>query len=146
TKTLQARLTLDPGNPTGMREMQLTSDVEVSSDVIAMEGFTHLQPDGTILIQQVIRNTTSDPLDGEAFALIPGFPRQQRYIVGLLPNKSTIKRFVFAPAAYVGPNGEAQPGSVSGEQIVKTLQGASVTLGVRQSDGRSLLTKTLPLR
>jgi hypothetical protein len=94
------------------------------------------------MIQQVITNTMGVPLDGVAFALIPGFPRQQRYIVGLQPGQSTIKRFTFAPAAYVGPAGTG----ATPDEIARALEGASTTLGVRQSDGRSLLTKAIPLQ
>jgi hypothetical protein len=140
-KILGGRLTLDPGNPAGMSQVDVAFPVHVSSQLVDMDGFTRVDENGDILIQQVITNTSSSPLDAQAYVLVPGFARQQRYIVGLLPNQSTVKRFAFSPRDFVGD----APGPVTPAMIAQKLTGASATLGVRQNDGQTMLTKSVPL-
>jgi hypothetical protein len=140
-KILGGRLTLDPGNPTGMSQVDMAFPVNVSSQLVDMDGFTRVNEGGDILIQQVITNTSSVPLDAQAYVLVPGFARQQRYIVGLLPNQSTVKRFAFSPRDFMGEG----PGPVTPALMAQRLLGASATLGVRQNDGQTMLTKSIPL-
>jgi hypothetical protein len=142
-KVLGGRLTLDPGNPAGVSQMEMACDMTVSSAAVEMEGFTRMGEGGEILIQQVITNTSNVPLDAQAYVLLPGFPRQQRYIVGLAPGQTTIKRFAFSPRDYVGQNGRR--GGDAAAVMAKELSGASATLGVRRGDGTTLLTKSVPL-
>jgi hypothetical protein len=141
-KTLGGRLTLDPGNPTGMAQMDVAYPMNVSSQVVEMEGFTRTGEGGDILLQQVITNTSNVPLDAQAYVLIPGFPRQQRYVVGLMPGQTTIKRFAFGAKDYVGAGGR---GGATAEKMAAELRGASATLGVRREDGQTLLTRSVPL-
>jgi hypothetical protein len=140
-KILGGRLTLDPGNPTGMSQVEMAFPVNVNSQLVDMDGFTRVNESGDILIQQVITNTSNVPLDAQAYVLVPGFARQQRYIVGLLPNQSTVKRFAFSPRDYVGDG----PGATTPAMVAQKLLGASATLGVRQNDGQTMLTKSIPL-
>jgi hypothetical protein len=57
--------------------------------------------------------------------MIPGAARQERYILNLQPGAKTIKRFIFTDA-------KPEPGQTG-------------VLGLRQNDGRVLLTKSVPL-
>jgi hypothetical protein len=123
--------------------MEMACDMTVSSAAVEMEGFTRMGEGGEILIQQVITNTSNVPLDAQAYVLLPGFPRQQRYIVGLAPGQTTIKRFAFSPRDYVGQNGRR--GGDAAAVMAKELSGASATLGVRRGEGTTLLTKSVPL-
>jgi hypothetical protein len=132
-KHLAARLDLDPGNPTGLSKLDLSCPVAVGSDQIEMEGFASIGAGGEIILQQVITNISGATLDGQAYALMPGYQWQHRYIVGLAPGQTTIKRYVFNPADYV--EGTAQADAVKG-----------ATLGVKQNDGRTLMTRLIPLQ
>jgi len=140
-KHVTGQLHLDPGNPSGQNKFDLSAPVSVGSDLIEMEAFCFVQEDGDILLQQVITNTSSTPLNAQAYALVPGFPREQRYVVGLAPHQTTIKRYTFSPSEYIAPPGIKK----TGLGLATLLAGQVATLGVRQSDGQVLLTKAVPL-
>jgi hypothetical protein len=131
-KQLSARLDLDPGNPTGLSRLDLSCHIPLGSDQVEMEGFASMGAGGEIVLQQVITNISGAALDGQAYALMPGYQWQHRYIVGLLPGQTTIKRYIFNPADYVPASAQAD-----------AIKGA--TLGVKQSDGRTLMTRLIPL-
>jgi hypothetical protein len=138
-KPVGGRLQLDAGNPTGMSELNLMYPVAIGSETVEMDGFTQVEANGDILLQQVITNTSGAALDAQAYAMVPGFPQQHRYVVGLRPNQTTIKRYTLLAKDYVGTNGG---GGGSG---VQSLVGSAATLGVRQSDGRVLLMRSVPI-
>ena len=123
-----------------MTHLDVGYRVNIASDSVDMEGFCRMDRDGNIMIQQVITNTSPAPLDAQAYVLVPGFPRAQRYIVGLLPNQTTIKRFTFSASEYTG-----EGKGITSAKLAELLTGASATLGVRENDGRTLITKSIPL-
>jgi hypothetical protein len=135
-KKLDGLLTLEAGNPAGTPQVRMMFPVTVNSDAVDMEAFTQVDANGDILLQQVITNYSGEALDAQAYALVPGFPQQHRYVVALPPNQSTIKRYTFSRKDYAGE----KPGDAA-----KALLGAAATLGVKQNDGRTLLTKSVPI-
>lgn len=137
TKKLQGRLLLDPGNAAGLAGINVTFPAAISSQTVEMEGFTQVDANGDILLQQVITNTTDEALDAQSYALVPGYPQQHRYIVGLQPHQTTIKRYTFSAKDYVEEKGAGG--------APKSLLGTPVTMGLRQNDGRTLLTKSVPV-
>ncbi len=132
-KRLAGRLDLDPGNSTGLAKLDLACQVAIGSDQIEMEGFASRGEGGEIVLQQVITNISGGALDGQAYALMPGYQWQRRYIVGLQPGQTTIKRYIFNPADFVA--------GATGTDAVK-----GATLGVKQNDGRTLMTRLIPLQ
>lgn len=129
-KTLQARLVLDQDSA---HPMDFATYVTVASDVVDLDATaqwtapTPASPGTDLVIQQVITNTSSTPLNAQAYALVPGLARQQRFIIDLQPGQSTIKRFTFSNAD------------------VTDLATKSAAVGIRQSDGKTLVTKSVPL-
>jgi len=143
-KEIGARFTPDvapPGNPIGLTHLDLIFPVAITSEQVEMEGFTLIQSNGDISLQQVITNISGAPLDGQAYALLPGFPRQQRYIVGLQPGQTTVKRFIFPASTFIAADGKSR---LSAAEITKFMAQQSATLGIRQNDGKTLLTKAIP--
>ena len=118
--------------------VNVTFPVAISSQVVEMEGFTQMDANGDLLLQQVITNTSGEVLDAQSYALVAGFPQQHRYVVGLQPHQTTIKRYTFSVKDYVAEKG-------AGGTMAKTLIGTAATVGVRQNDGRVLLTKSVPI-
>ena len=86
-----------------------------------MDCTAHLLPNHDLVVQQTVTNLSPVPLDVQAYAMVPGAARQQRFIMNLPPGQSTVKRFTF-------------PGSTRGQTAV---------LGLRQADGKVLLTKSV---
>jgi hypothetical protein len=124
-KQIGARLTSDAleGEP-----IALTFQAAVTSELVDVECYALLEADGKLILQQMITNISSQPIDAQAYALVPGQARQQRYVLDLKPGESTIKRFAFSlpgnPAAYLGKN---------------------ASVGLRQTDGKTLYTKTVTI-
>lgn len=108
--------------------LDLSYQAAVTSDIVEMECHAQLLPTGQLVLQQVITNLSQAPLNCQAYAMAPGLPRQQRYVMDLRPGQSTIKRFTFTlptkPAEYAGK---------------------TATLGLRLTDGQTLLTRTVPM-
>jgi hypothetical protein len=52
-----------------------------------------------VLVQQIITNYGDRPIDYNAFAIFPGFPRQERLVTNLAPGRTTIKLYRFSNAA-----------------------------------------------
>lgn len=134
-KELNARLSLEQSASLNAQEMALSFPVTVTSDRVELEGFTQMLDNGDLVVQQMVTNISDRPLDAQAYVLLPGYPRQQRYVSGLAAGQTAIKRFHFPATSYVGANGD----------IATALKGQSATLGLRQNDGKTLLTRTLPL-
>ncbi len=66
--------------------------------------------------------------------------RQQRFVVNLLPGQTAIKRFIFPMAGNVDATAKTTPA-----EIIAALSGKSASLGLRQMDGTTLLTKSIPI-
>ncbi|HVX83956.1 MAG TPA: hypothetical protein VH253_03995 [Phycisphaerae bacterium] len=132
-------------------ELALACPVAVRSKLVAVDGFCQLQPNGDLVVQQMVTNTAATPLNAQAYALVPGYPRQQRFITDLQPGQTLIKRYVFAASAFTGEDSAAENRPKPGENqpdaraIADALKGKNATLGVRQTDGKTLLAKTIPL-
>jgi hypothetical protein len=121
-KTIQAQLVnaRDQSAP-----VDLTTHLEITSDQVQVQSFAFLMPGGELSLQQMITNTSTRPLNAQAFVLLPGMPRQQRFVLDLQPNQTVIKRFTFAGAA--------------------KLKGQTATVGLRLTNGQTLLTQAVPL-
>jgi hypothetical protein len=166
-KTFAARLVGEPD--TTPATLDLSFPLTVASSLVTIDGFTQLLANGDLVVQQMITNTASTPLNAQAYALVPGYPRQQRFITDLRPGQTAIKRYIF-PAGTFTPTDDPPaetphtntPESAGGAPktaaadsskspapdaaaIARALAGKSAALGVRQPDGRTLLTKSLPL-
>ncbi|MEI8197061.1 MAG: hypothetical protein WCI73_14270, partial [Phycisphaerae bacterium] len=122
-KILKARLMLD--QETSGRPLELRTFVTVTSDLVEMECFPTITAGGELVLQQMITNLSGTPLNAQAYAMVPGLARQQRFILDLKPGQTTIKRFIF-------PNAHA-------------LIGKAAALGLRNYDGTTILTKAVPI-
>jgi hypothetical protein len=145
-KFIRGRLVNENGG-----ELALACPIAVRSKLVALDGFCQLQPNGDLVVQQMITNTAATPLNAQAYALVPGYPRQQRFITDLQPGQTLIKRYVFAASAFTGDDSAPENGPKTGEkqpdapEIARALKGRNATLGVRQTDGKTLLAKGIPL-
>jgi hypothetical protein len=139
-KSLNARLAAEPG--TSPQNLELSFPLTVASTLVAVDGFSQLLPNGELVVQQMITNTAATPLNAQAYALVPGYPRQQRFITDLRPGQTLIKRYTFPASACTTVPANTPPDA---RAIAQTLAGKSASLGVRQADGRTLLTRSLPL-
>jgi hypothetical protein len=124
-KQIGARLTSDALES---EPIALSFQAAVTSELVDVECYALLEADGKLVLQQMITNISSQPIDAQAYALVPGQARQQRYVLDLKPGESTIKRFAFTlpgdPAAYVGK---------------------AASVGLRQNDGKTLYTKSVTI-
>jgi hypothetical protein len=109
-------------------KIELSYFTSITSDVVDFDCVATVQSNGQLLITQTIRNISTEPINAQAYALVPGQARQQRYVLDLKPNETTIKRFTFTldsdPASYVGK---------------------TTSVGLRKTDGKTLLTKSVPV-
>jgi len=99
----------------------LATRVVVTSTLVAMDCSAHRQANGDLVLQQTVTNTSNAPLNVQAYAMVPGAARQQHFIISLPPGQATIKHYTF-------------PGAPRGQPAV---------LGLRQTDGKVLLTKSV---
>jgi hypothetical protein len=72
-----------------------------------------------VIVQQIIQNYGEKPVDYTAFALIPGYQRQERLVTTLRAGDSTIKRYRFAG--------------------VKPVRGLKARAGIKELDGSRML-------
>lgn len=124
-KVIGARLKLEGDTQRPQDTMDVATYLTLSSEVVQMEVLAHNMPTGELVLQHMITNVSSQPLNAQAYALVPGMPRQQRFILDLQSGQTTIKRFVFRDA--------------------KGLSGKTAVLGLRQNDGTTLMTKSVSL-
>jgi len=54
-----------------------------------------LRDGADVIVQQMITNYGSRPIDYSAFAIYPGQPRQERLVTGLDPGRTTIRKYRF---------------------------------------------------
>jgi hypothetical protein len=150
-KTMAAKLTSSSDAPTEGPNTGSTSDadtgplnlsvpVAVSSDLVETEGFARVLPNGDLVLQQMITNISASPLNAEAYALVPGFARQQRFVLDLAPGQTTIKRFLFPMSTYV----DFSP-KTTAATMTALLTGKVTSVGLRQNDGKTLITKSIPI-
>jgi hypothetical protein len=72
-----------------------------------------------VLIQQIIQNYSDHPVDYNAFAMLPGYQRQERLVTTLRPGEATVKRFRFVN--------------------VPVNKGLKARVGIKEMDGPRLL-------
>ena len=72
-----------------------------------------------VIVQQIIQNYGDKAVDYTAFAIIPGYQRQERLVTTLRPGESTIKRFRFTG--------------------VKPVRGLTARAGIKELDGSRML-------
>jgi hypothetical protein len=120
--------------------LNLSVPIAVSSDLVETEGFARVLPNGDLVLQQMITNISSAPINAEAYALAPGFARQQRFVLDLAPGQTTIKRFLFPMSTYVDFTKKTTAAA-----MITTLTGKLTSVGLRQNDGKTLITKSIPI-
>jgi hypothetical protein len=140
-KRVDGRLSLEQNATLNAQELDVSYPVAVTSDRVELEGFAQLLDNGDIIIQQMVTNISDKPLDAQAYVLLPGYPRQQRYVSALPPGGTAVKRFQFAAGSYVGTGGDKADATT----IARVLRGQAATMGLRQGDGKTLLTRSVPL-
>jgi hypothetical protein len=141
TKQLNATLVSDGDGPgSGGHPLQLTLPVSVRSDAVDTEGFARIMPNGDLIVQQMITNISSVPLNAEAYALVPGYARQQHFVVNLPPGQTTIKRFTFPMSTNVDYTKRMTPADLGA-----LLANKFASVGLRQNSGKTLITKAFPL-
>ncbi len=140
-KEVRARLSLDRSPSVAAQELELVYPVSITSDQVQLAGFSQMLDNGDIVIQQMITNISNAPLNAQAYALLPNYPRQQHYVLALPPGQTAIKRFTFPASTFV----QSGTSSISPGVIAAALAHQTATLGLRQNDGTTLLTKTIPL-
>jgi hypothetical protein len=143
TREIRGILSLEQGQSNSAQQLNVSFPIAITSDLVEMEGFTQLLENGDLVVQQMVTNISSAVLNAQAYAVVPGYPRQQRYILSLPPGQTVIKRFTFSPGSLVQGRKGPPPGSA--DEVARLLTGQSATLGVRQNDGTNLLTKVFPL-
>lgn len=142
-KTIKGRLTLDNATrngASGAQTLDLFFNAAVVSDIVEMTVISQMMVGANgpeLVLQQMVTNITSDKLNAQGYAMVPGFARQQRFILELKPGQTTIKRYVF--------NLTQMTGATSPEDALKQLSGQSAVLGLRQNDGKVLMTKPITL-
>jgi hypothetical protein len=140
-KRVGGNLSLEQAMSVNAQQLDLTVAVAVTSDQVELEGFSQMLDNGDIVVQQMITNITNRPLTAQAYVLLPGYARQQRYITDLPAGQTAIKRFTFPATTYV--HGGDQPPTAA--DIANALAGKTATLGLSQRDGKTLITKVIPL-
>ena len=142
SKVIRATLSFDgAAQPLDMMTM-----VTLHSETVETEVFAQIVPDadggggGELVLQQMITNVSAEPLNAQAYALVPGFARQQRFVLELQPRATVIKRFTFPLAQYA-----SRKGPLTAAEALERLHGRSATLGLRQNDGKTLITKSVPI-
>ena len=121
TKTLVAELSVE-----GRQDYQVKIPVSVTiglSDVgmqtVAMRMGDH------IFVQQLITNYGSAKIDYNAFATMPGQPRQERLVTNLSPGQTMIKKYRFSLPA---------------------LGAIKLRSGIRELEGRRMLNEEVPIQ
>lgn len=77
-----------------------------------------LRDGADVVVQQMISNYGDKPVDYTAFAIFPGQARQERFVTGLAPGRTTVKRYRFK-GAEVTPGLKVRAG-------VKELEGVRI--------------------
>ncbi len=139
-KEMRGRLRTEAG-----AEVELRVPVTVTAVGVEMEGFSQMvmgggekEGEGELVVQQMITNISDAPLNVQAYVLVPGLARQQRFVLELRPGQTVIKRFTFGLSSMTGAKGDVVT-------AMKMLSGKTVAMGLRQSDGKTLVTKAIVL-
>ena len=83
------------------RRLTLPVPVTVGLADVGMRSFALRVDGGEVVVQQIITNYGSSPIDYTAFAQVPGRARQERLVSNLAPGKSVVRRYRFAAATAV---------------------------------------------
>ena len=121
-KNIRGKLTADNLD----QPLDIATQITVGSAIVDMTCLAQLMPNGDTVLEQMITNSSNAPLSAQAYAMIPDAARQERFILNLPPGQKIVKRFTFP-----------KTGSMAGKSAV---------LGLRQTDGRILLVKSVPLQ
>jgi hypothetical protein len=123
------------------QKYEFTTMILITSDVVELDSSMQLMPNGDLVVQQIITNISQTSLNAQAYAQVPGYPRQQRYLLELAPGQSSVKRFVFPMSTFDGATKDTKPAD-----IAAALTGKTAAVGLKSNDGRTLITKSLPLQ
>ena len=83
------------------RRLLLPVPLSVGLEDVGLQSFA-VRVGDEVVVQQVITNYGTTPIDYTAFVSMPGRPRQERIVSELAPGRSTVRRYRFAaPAADV---------------------------------------------
>jgi hypothetical protein len=133
---VEGKLVTDSG-----RRFDFWFPITVSSDVVELDSSSQFLANGDLVVQEVITNIGQTPLNAQAYAQVPGYPRQQRYLLELGTGQTTIKRFVFPMSSFTGSTK-----ATTARDIAAALVGKTASVGLKQNDGRTLINKSLPLQ
>lgn len=120
-KTLTAAMTIEGRNDFRV-EIPLNVTIglsDVGLQTVAMKLGDHL------FIQQLITNYGNEKIDYNAFASMPGQPRQERLVTNLLPGMTVIKKYRFN---------------------LPSLSTTKVRSGIRELEGRRMLNEEVPIQ
>lgn len=81
------------------RRLTLPVPVTVGLADVGLRSFALRIDGGDVIVQQVITNYGSSPIDYTGFAQVPGRARQEKLVSNLGPGKSVVRRYRFAPPA-----------------------------------------------
>jgi hypothetical protein len=136
SSAVEGKLVTDSG-----RRFDFWFPITVSSDVVELDSSSQFLANGDLVVQEVITNIGQTPLNAQAYAQVPGYPRQQRYLLELGTGQTTIKRFVFPMSSFTGSTK-----ATTARDIAAALVGKTASVGLKQNDGRTLINKSLPLQ
>jgi hypothetical protein len=115
------------GNKTINAEFQVQADANSSFIVpvplklglsdVGMQTLA-LRDGADVIVQQVITNYGSLPIDYSAFAIVPGQARQERLVTNLAPGRTTIKKYRFVNVKFAS--------SIRVRSGVKELEGTRI--------------------
>ncbi len=140
-KSISASLAFDGNGPGGNNlPLALSNPHSSSSSTVETDGFARLLPNGDLVVEQMITNISPYTLNAQAYALAPGFARQERFVLNLLPGQTIVKRFLFPLASNVNYKSANSP-----DALAASLTGKTISAGLRQSDGKTLITKNITI-
>jgi hypothetical protein len=82
-----------------------------------------------VIVQQMISNYGDKPIDYNAFAVFPGYARQERLVTNLAPGKTTVKRYRF-----------------SGVKLDPANSPVKVRVGIKEMEGSRILNEEVEIQ
>lgn len=106
------------------RRLTLPVPVTVGLADVGLRSFALRTAGGEVVVQQIITNYGSTPIDYTAFAQVPGRARQERLVSNLGPGKSVVRRYRFAAS---------------------TVDAATCRSGLKELQGVRMLNQEVPI-
>jgi|GEM_PF-3023675 len=141
TTSINARFSVE-GGPS----YDFTAPIAIKSETVELDCSAQFLSNGDLVIQQVITNISNANINAQAYVLVPGFPRDQRYILDLAPRQTIIKRFILSAASYVSSTAPPSPHPTAPANLSAVLADQTAAVGIRDNNGQTLITKALPLK